>query len=851
MKPQIPPKTLLHLEWPRILERLSEHCSGAVATHLALNLDFAQSEAEIRQRLQLTTEARELIEGGGVPVLGEPPDIAPLLGAAARGSVLEAADLRAIGVHLDTAARLRNYFANLIDRSPGLVRLAENLADLPGLARQLLDAFDERGEISDSASGDLGYLRSKVNNLHDQLKERVDRMLKDEDLKGMLQDDYYTIREDRYVLPIIAGHKRHVPGIVHGWSGSGATVYIEPQPVVEANNKLLLAQAEVDREIRRILADLSRQVGEASIQIRHSVTALDQIDLAFAKGQLSKELDATAPILYDLNAKHRDPELKPLHLRSARHPLLCLGGVKVVPNDISLSLDQRVLVVTGPNTGGKTVALKTTGILCLMALAGLHIPAAPESVVPLVPGVYTDIGDEQSLDGAHSTFSGHIANIKTIFDALQPGSLVLLDELVVGTDPLQGAALAQAILESLADRDAFVLVTTHYEALKALPFEDNRFRNGAVGFDADKHMPTFKLSLDLPGASSALVTARRLGLDEWIVQRASELAGPEQRQLEQVIRRLESEAAQAENERRMLQSERHKLELARSEAEKLEAKLKERLRQGLARERSEALDEARKLRDEVKQMRRQLIEKSNDSAWLDRKQGQIEKGITQMLEGLEQTKRAEAGPQAEISQLQVGKRVFVVSLGTDAELVSLPDSKGRCQVRAGLITTRVELADIRVKGKPLGGVAPGPNAMMQARLQAGLRASAKEEQEDLRAQYSKKKKEEPKLPDKGIQVDAEGLHASKQWEKALPMAPDNTIDVRGLRADEAIDRVEAFLDQTASRERNAAYIIHGHGTNALKRELRSYLPKSPYVKEIRRGLPHEGGDGVTAVLLFE
>ncbi|MCA9542356.1 MAG: endonuclease MutS2, partial [Myxococcales bacterium] len=458
-----------------------------------------------------------------------------------------------------------------------------------------------------------------------QLKEKVHGLLSDPGIADMLQDEYYTIREDRYVLPIRSGHKNHLDGIVHGWSGSGATVYIEPQPVVEANNRLLMAQADVDREIRRILTRLSKQVGERADEIRAAQDGLVALDLAWSAGILSRELDAVEPVLTD-DAR--------LELKRARHPLLLLGGVKVVPNNLTLGAPQTVLVVTGPNTGGKTVALKTAGLCTLMALAGLHIPAAEGSVVSRVPGVFTDIGDEQSLDESRSTFSGHIANIVEILDAMHRGSLVLLDEIAVGTDPIQGAALAQALGEAFADRGALLVVTTHYESLKALPFEDNRFRNGAMGFDGSSGQPTYTLTLDVPGTSSALRTARRLGLDERIVDRAVHLAGPQQGALEAVVQRLEAETAALHKARKIAEADANRLANARAAAEAHEQKLRERLREGLAKERDQALREARHLRDELRHLRRTLRDegKRRDEAFVEHQLAKAEKVVETITE---------------------------------------------------------------------------------------------------------------------------------------------------------------------------------------------------------------------------
>lgn len=804
MRPRVSQKTLAHLEWSRIRDRLAHHCRSPVGARLAAALDFAESDDALDARLRRTSEARQLIDQGRTAPLGGILDVKRPVGLAARGSVLEPEDLVAIGRVVETAARCRRYFADVAATAPTLAAIAADLLDAPALGRELLDTFDEHGEVADSASGELGFLRTRVAGLHEQLKQRVHGLLSDPAYEGMLQDEYYTIREDRYVLPVRSGHKNHIDGIVHGWSGSGATVYIEPQAVVEANNSLMMAQADVDREIRRILGKLSRRVGEHARALTEAQDALALLDLAWAAGLLSAELEASAPTLVD------EPHLL---LKAARHPLLLLGGVKVVPNDLRLGGGQQVLVVTGPNTGGKTVALKTAGLSVLMALAGLHVPAAEGSIVPRVPGVHSDIGDEQSLDESRSTFSGHMANIIDIFRDLEPQSLVLLDELAVGTDPIQGAALAQAILEAFADRRSLVFVTTHYESLKALPFDDARFRNGAMGFDEGASTPTYHLTFDVPGASSALRTARRLGLDERIVERAAALAGPQQQALETVITRLEYEATASRKAREAAEAEALRLQNARAAAEAHEERLRTRLREGLAKERDAALKEARALRDEIAKLKRSMRQdpRKSDAKWVDEQKSAVEKKIEKIIADQQAAAAHAAGPAPAPEELRPGQTVWVVSLNNEATLIDGPDDRGRCTVRAGILTATVDASDLRPRGF---GKKP---------------AAARKAEEHKR----------PPAP-RAQTVD---------WENAPPQAPDNTVDVRGLRADEALERIERFLDAQLEREHPIAFVIHGHGTGALKREVRQWLKTSRYAREHRRGHPHEGGDGVTAVLL--
>lgn len=805
MKPIVPEKTRRHLEWSRILERLAHHCRGPVATERALDLDFAQNPAELSLRLARVDEARRLIDARKPPPLGTVPDVVPWAARASRGGVLEAEELIGVGHHLDVASRCKRYFEGLLVGAPHLKELAEHLVQAPDLAREILGSFDEAGHLADHASGELGHLRGRVTALHSQLKESIHHLVKAPEYADLLQDEYFTIREDRYVLPIKSGHKTHVPGIVHGWSQSGATVYIEPEAVLQANNRLLMAQAEVDREIRRILGKLSERVGRLYDALKKSQEALATLDLTFASGYLSEELDASTPEIAD------EPVLD---LKAARHPLLVLSGIPVVSNPIVLAAGQRGLIITGPNTGGKTVALKTAGLCALMALAGLHVPAGPGSRIPAFPGVFTDIGDEQSLEESKSTFSGHIANLQAIFAALRPGSLVLLDEIVVGTDPVQGAALAQAILERLADLQTFIVVTTHYESLKALPLDDGRFRNGAVGFDAERRVPTYRLELDVPGSSSALITARRLGLDPLIIDRAMELTGPEQRRLEGLIQRLESETSALHQARQAIEAEREELSVLLASVAEKEERLRVRLREGVARERDQALRSAKAAREELDKLRRQLLDpaKKRDAAWIDGQRTKVGELVERLVTESRAAEESAAGPALDPSRLRVGLKVYVLSLNTEAELVSLPDDKGRCQVRLGLLTANVPAGDLRDKRS----APPAPAKKAAARPEPVERAADR---------------------------------PAVTWENAPPQVPENTVDVRGMRGDEALEQVERFLDAQLEREGAVAYVIHGHGTGALKREIREWLGHSRYARDWRRGDRHEGGDGVTAVLL--
>ncbi|MFN3197799.1 MAG: endonuclease MutS2 [Bradymonadia bacterium] len=816
---QLPEKTAHDLQWPRVLGHLSERCRGPVAQQMALALTPTGDVAEVDRRQRLTTEARALIDRGMLPPLSHLADVRRPVGIAARGGVLDPEDLYAVGGLLETAWRCRGFFSRQEGEAPALEAIAYQLADLPDLARQLLESFDERGDVVDSASPELAGLRTRVTRLHEHLKEEVHGLLGNDEYTGLLQDDYYTIRDDRYVLPIRAGHKRHVPGIIHGWSSSGQTVYIEPQPVVEANNRLLLAQAEVDREIRRLLTELSEKVGEHAAAIAETVDHLAVLDLFMAQGELSQVLSGAQPQFTDA------PRLV---LPEARHPLLVLSGIEVVPNRIELDDGRMGLVITGPNTGGKTVTLKTAGLCILMALSGLHIPATDKAVVPRVPGVYSDIGDEQSIDRALSTFSGHITNIVEILSQIAPGSLVLLDELVVGTDPIQGAALAQSILEHLASRKMLTLVTTHYESLKALPFSDERFRNGAVGFDPDRQVPTYTLRMDVPGASSAFRTARRLGVNSGIVDRAAELAGGAQNSLDALIQRLDAETAAAETARRELEKERNRLASAKARVEQTERALKARLKEAVSKEEDAALREARTLREEIVALKKRLKGARKDASALEAGRKQLAEVSDKIHAAKAARARAEAGDPITQDRIKPGSRVFVISLGAEAEVLSTPDDQGKVEVRAGALTARFPIDDLRP---------PGLKGRAEAKGRTG---GSKPAQKARRGDNRQSKAPSP---------TGAGRHDDITWDSAPPQVPDNTVDIRGMRVEEGVERAERFLDTLVERGVPIAFIIHGHGTGALKREIRNYLRHSRYARSQRPGQRHEGGDGVTAVLL--
>ncbi len=427
MSPKIPIKTQTHLEWSEIRQHLSDGCQSEEGVKRARALSFAETYDELSARHQRTTEARTLIDEGHHLSIGALPDVRHDLSRAQRSAQLEPEAIVAIGRLLETSRRVTETLSS-VDIAPTLNAFTASLYVNANLEDECIASFDEDLQLVNGASPTLRKLRQQTEDLHANLRTTLNRFLTDEDILPMLQEDYFTLRDERYVLPLKARHKNHIDGIVHGWSQTGATVYVEPARVIEANNRLMLAQAETDAEVSRILREMSASIGAMAKALVETFNVLTTLDVIWAMGSFSKRLDAAPP---HLNASGS------LEFIDFRHPLLILSSQDVIPNTIRLDENQPALVITGPNTGGKTVALKSVGLLLLMGHAGLHIPATVSSFMPFVPGIFSDIGDEQSLASQHSTFSGHIDNLKFIINEVSPGCLVLLDELVVGTDPKQ------------------------------------------------------------------------------------------------------------------------------------------------------------------------------------------------------------------------------------------------------------------------------------------------------------------------------------------------------------------------------------------------------------------------------
>ena len=799
----LPPKTFADLDWQRICTALAQRCVGLDAADLAGELGLLPNAATVARRRLEVDEATAAAKRGVVPPLRGLDGVTMALTRARKADVLPGEDLLRISKSAHAASRVSAYFG----QGHGLPLLAEHgrsLANVSEVSSELARCLDPTGALLDAASPELGALRRRVTRLRESILSRLDQIVKSPRYDGILQDDYVTIRDERYVLPVRSGEKGDFPGIVHGQSSSGQTLFIEPKELIDANNQFRIAQLDVENEERRIYRQLTSVVKRRVDDLERNHDVLVYLDLTFAAAQLAIDLRSTCPAM--------DASDSPkILLSEARHPVLALRELEdeltVVPNDISLS--GHALVVSGPNTGGKTVTLKTVGLLALMTRAGLTVPVDRQSTVPYFSQVFSDIGDEQGVDKDLSTFSGHVANIASFQPGCGPSTLVLLDELFAGTDPEQGAALGRSLLDQLTGQGAVVIVTTHLEGLKTLGVEDPRYQAASVAFDLEQLRPTYRLRDGIPGSSYALRIAARLGLEPAVIDGARKLlesGGGVER--EEIIERLEREHSSLATARADAEATRDEVRLERDKLRNQREKLAQRSRDALDKEATKLRDEVRQLKNQItrwsKALRKtRLPETAEDAAHL---RETLEGARTSARDAEDAARRArperpESNDQVratiDVSALSPGDTVWVATFRRSGQIIEL-DGEGRAAVQLGPLRTTVALSDLRESGA--ADVA-----------------------------------DEPKTGGGRVRVDME-------------RSDENSIDLRGARVDDAIDQLDAYLDR-AARSGGVLFVVHGHGTGALKKAVRAHLRSVPYSVDWRPGGAGEGGDGVTVVTL--
>ncbi len=805
----IPSKTLDDLGWSQLVHFLSRRAHTARGEAAAQSLAFFDEPEEAEERIAEIAEARLLTELEAPLPFGGIQDIAVALARADKGGVLDNSELIAVADTGRGLGRLKKHLTHHAGDAPRLAAMAEDLVDLRPLYERIADSFDTNGELADHASEALGRLRRKLSQLKGQLETRMRGLVDDNRYSRHLQDRYYTMREDRYVVPVRIEARSQVRGIVHGTSQSGQTVFVEPDEIVERNNQVKLAEYEVADEEQRILAELSSYVAGEVDSLGAAVEVATLLDLVAAGATLADDLDASAPRI--------DREGR-LELTRARHPLMVLTDRECVPNDIALE-PRSVLIISGPNAGGKTVALKTSGMAALMVRAGLHVPAQAGSAMPWFMSVHSDIGDSQSIENDLSTFSAHLVKLRQYLAEAGAGTLLLIDEIAVGTEPEQGAALAQAVLETLAEHGAPAIVTTHYERLKALGARGGRFANASVGFDLDTMEPTFRLHLGVPGSSGALAVARRMGVPEEVVERAQSLMGERRASIEELLAEVSDERRKLVEERARLAETLEQAEQAKKQAEVARDSAREhekRLKKGAH---SEALVALRRARDELDEVRSAVRRRAKEG-----KLGEAKAKITQLASAIaahEPKQPRPEGTRATAHNAPPGTRVHIVSLGQKGEVISAPE-RGRVTVQVGTMRMAVALDNLLLERGSGGGKSKAPSS-------------------------SGKKKRRGRAT--GGSSGSASAPASNGGERDAIRSPDVTIDVRGERADEAVDSVDRFIDKCLLAMRDAVFIIHGHGTGALRSAIRGHLEGHHAITNWRPGERAEGGDGVTVAWL--
>ena len=812
------PHALRVLEYEKILNRLAEYCAFSGGADLAYALLPSDDLITVRTWLAQTAEAHKLLEQKSDISFGGVKDLSPQLEKAERGSLIFAPELLEIKHTLQRARALRNTLTRLENNFPLLAEMAHNIEPCDNVVAEISRCINERGEVVDGASDALARIRNELRTAQDRLLTILDRLVQSSDVKPYLQDALVTQRQGRYVIPVRSEYKGNIDGIVHDQSASGATLFIEPLKVVQQNNAVRELELQEEKEVRRILTDLTELVADEAVYIRRNGQILAELDFTFAKAKYVYTLEASTPEMVafrPIKPKPTHDDTPPLahpgsviDLHRARHPLL--NPKTVVAVDVYLDDETYIIIITGPNTGGKTVTIKTVGLLVLMAQSGLMIPVEPGSTLSIFEGVYADIGDEQSIEQSLSTFSSHMTNIIAILEEADPNSLALFDELGAGTDPDEGSALAMALLDNLRDRSITTFATTHYSDLKLYAHSTPGVRNASVEFDVETLSPTYELSIGLPGRSNALTIARRLGLNPVIVEKAESIVRPDTLEADSLldeIRRAKQESLQVEG--RAKDRERQAQLLERDLRYQL-AKIEEARRAVIAETRQIMENELTQVRGEIEQLRRQLAQRGAERGlsgvgahddFLVRAAKEIarrehsDQELNREIIIPGQAQERLAGP------IEVGDRVWVASLQASGEVLAIHERVGDADVQLGNFRLKLPLKRLELRQKAMTATP----------------------------------------------VEASGIRVHMQSNQE---SPGMELDLRGARVEEGLERLENYLNNAYMAQLPWVRIIHGKGTGAMRDAVRNSLRHHPLIRDSRTGDQGEGGDGVTVARLI-
>lgn len=784
----IPNRVLRTLEFDKIRSDLATHAKTENGRAMCLELVPETNISSITRSLDETEEAKIVLQYSGANPLIPFGDISGFISLAEKGGTLSPRALLNVAAVLRAAQVARDALVTDKENTPNITQLAAKLIPCVSLYKDIIKSILGDDEISDQASSELASIRRKIRQSSSKIKERLNGMIRSSSYQKYLQDQIITIRQDRYVLPIKAEYRSNVPGLVHDQSSSGATIFIEPMAVVEINNEIKQFIGEEKIEIDRILQAFSAEVGNYANSLRDNLRLLTRLDFDFAKGVLSKEMHGVLPKINQNGF---------INIIKGRHPLIDKDAV--VPINIWLGDDFTTLVITGPNTGGKTVTLKTAGLFTLMMQAGLHVPAAFGTELAIFNAIYADIGDEQSIEQSLSTFSSHMKNIVEILNNIEKNDLVLFDELGAGTDPTEGAALAQCILTKLLKSKIRTMATTHYSELKAFALTNKGIENGSVEFNVETLSPTYRLTIGIPGKSNAFEISRKLGLPENIIKEAREILSKETIRFEDVIANAEYHRQIAEKEQKMAEDLRAETVKLHEEADKIrresEKKRSESTQKAKAEGKRILLDARNQAEEIIRDLKRMKKQASSPQHEVQKLRKRMNDGIDALSEGLSERSDSNFAPPKD---LNIGDEVLIVHLDTQATVLSKPDNKGEVQLQAGIMKLKAHITQLK------------------------------------------------KINEIKVVKKTRGTIKTDSSKRAgIPLE----TDVRGMTLDEAIDTVDSYLYEALMASYTEVYIIHGKGTGILRKGIQDHLRKQKHIKNYRLGRYGEGEDGVTVVTL--
>lgn len=782
-------KTFTTLEYDKIIQLLADKASSDPGRSMCLALTPGISLSQIQLRQQQTKDALDRLFKKGSISFGSNHDIKHLCKHIELGGALSSADLLKIASMLENVARVKNFGRMDKEYKDSLSDFFDELEPLTNASTEIRRCILAEDEFADDASSQLRHIRKALTQAGDKIHSQLLSMVNGS-YRTYLQDAVITMRNNRYCIPVKAEHKNQVPGMVHERSQTGSTLFIEPAAIVELNNKIKELYEEEKEEIQRILAELSAMLSEHTQAMARNGELMTILDFIFAKAELAMDMNATEPVLNEDGI---------INIRQGRHPLL--DRKKVVPIDVRLGEGFRQLIITGPNTGGKTVSLKTVGLFCLMAQAGLHIPALDRSQLTIFRNIYADIGDEQSIEQNLSTFSSHMTNIVRIMNEADRKSLVLFDELCAGTDPTEGAALAIAILSTLHARGCYTMATTHYSELKIYALSAKGVENACCEFDVETLSPTYHLLIGVPGKSNAFAISGKLGLPEQIIEKAREQMSGEQESFEDVLTTLETSRVQMEREK--LEFEQQKMQLAQKieafekQQEKFEAR-KEKILQDANEQARDILKEAKDVADETIRSF-QKFDNNTSIQEMEKKRTKVRQHISDKDSKLtlKAPKASASAPKVKASDLRLGDRIKVLSMNLKGTVSSKPDAKGYLFVQCGIIRSKVHISDLVL------------------------------------------------IPEEDITAPTMSRSSFGQIKMTKSAHVKTEINLLGKTVDEAITALDKYLDDAYMAHIPNVRIVHGKGTGALRQAVQSHLKSLSYVASYRLGEFGEGDSGVT------